>query len=240
MRLVSLCPSTTESLVAFGLHGQLAGITRFCIHPREVVSKLTKVGGTKDPKLERIAEIAPDLIFMNREENRSEDHAWLSARFEVDVSLPRGPEDVPPLLRRWGARLSVQERADAWADAIEARLENPPRRSGTVPFLYVIWRRPWMVAGSETYVDRMMRWGGGINVAPSGDYPEVDLSEFAHHEGLQVLLPDEPFPFKAPHREELKSLLPRARVRLLGGDDCCWHGVRTLRGLDLVSSLFEP
>ena len=37
MRIVSLCPSTTETLVALGLGGSLVGVTRYCVHPREAL-----------------------------------------------------------------------------------------------------------------------------------------------------------------------------------------------------------
>jgi ABC-type Fe3+-hydroxamate transport system substrate-binding protein len=240
MRIVSLCPSTTETLVAFGLGDQLVGITRFCIHPADAVRSIPKVGGTKDPKRERIAALEPDLVFMNEEENRAEDHQWLSERFEVDVSLPRGPEEVPDLLRRWGRRLGREKEAEQWAEAIARRVIDLPPRRGEVrtPFLYLIWRNPWMATGTATYVDRLLEWGGGRNAIRDIGYPEVDLAQWATEPHLQVLLPDEPFPFVERHRAEVQALLPRSQVRLVNGDDCCWHGVRTLRGLNLVSQLF--
>lgn len=233
MRVVSLCPSTTETLLAFGVLP--VARTRFCIHPAEQVASIPTVGGTKDPKREQIAALQPDLIFMNAEENRQEDHEWLAARFEVDVSLPKGPADVPPLLRRWGARLDRSEAAEKAAQAIEARVEALSVRGSTHPFLYFIWRRPWMVAGRETYVDALLRLGGGRNVEKRSGYVEVELEDGE----LMALLSDEPFPFKARHQREVQALMPSAEVRLVGGDDLCWHGVRTIRGLDQVAALFS-
>ena len=46
MRIVSLCPSVTESLVALGLCRSLAGVTRYCVHPREALEGIPRVGGT--------------------------------------------------------------------------------------------------------------------------------------------------------------------------------------------------
>lgn len=238
MRVVSLCPSTTETIADLGRADALVGVTRFCIHPKEVVREVVKVGGTKTPNRERIASLAPDLIFMNSEENREEDHAWLSARFPVDVSRPVGPVDVPPLIRRWGQLLGRVESADAMAEAMERKLASVHRERAR-PFLYLIWRDPWMAAGRDTYVDALLSLGGGANVVAGAAYPEVELEAFSQIEDLRVLLPDEPFPFKRAHVDELTPCFPRGRVVQVEGDDCCWHGSRTLRGLDLVSSLFE-
>ncbi len=234
VRVVSLCPSTTETLFAFGV--EPVGRTRFCIHPAGRVEAVPKVGGTKDPSREKVAALEPDLIFMNAEENREEDHDWLSARFEVDVSLPRTPSDVPALLRRWGDRLERSDEAEVAARAIEARLDALASRPRSHPFLYFIWRRPWMVAGQETYVDALLGLGGGRNAESRSGYVEVELEDAR----LLALLSDEPFPFKESHRAEVQAQMPSADVQLVGGDDLCWHGVRTIRGLDRVAALFPP
>mgnify|MGYP006291800907 CR=1 FL=1 len=243
MRIVSLCPSTTETLIDFGLTDQLVGVTRFCIHPKDVVETLPRVGGTKDPKLEKIAAAKPDLVFMNEEENRREDYDWLSARFEVDVSMPTEPSDVPPLLRRWGQRLGVDSIADERARAIEAELAAPAPAAGASrpSFAYLIWRRPFMTAGEDTYIHRLLEGAGGENALPGlGRYPEIDLDALAEKAPDLVLLPDEPFPFDARHVPEVKEAMPDStRVLLVSGDDLSWHGVRTLRGLRLARALFS-
>ncbi len=61
MRIVSLCPSLTELVFDLGRGADLVGITRFCIHPAEGVAKLESVGGTKDPDVERIVALAPEV-----------------------------------------------------------------------------------------------------------------------------------------------------------------------------------
>ncbi len=234
MRLVSLCPSTTESLVDLGMAEHLVGITRFCIHPESVVSGIPKVGGTKDPKLGAIAELEPDLIFMNEEENRREDYEALSSRFEVDVSFPRGPADVPPLLLRWGERIGAKRPAEAWAAAIRGELEKPPV-SPEQSYVYLIWRRPFMAAGPGTYVDQLLAAVGARNgVTGLQPYPEVDLATVP---GDLTLLADEPFPFGPKHLEEIVALRPRSKPLFVSGDDLSWHGTRTVRGLRLARAI---
>lgn len=226
-----MCPSTTETLVDLGLASSLVGVTRFCIHPAEVVRGLVKVGGTKDPDVAAIVALAPDLVLMNAEENRREDHDALAARLRVDVSHPRRVDEVPALLRRWGALTGTAARAEARAQEVEHALAALTAEAAAVRawrYLYLIWRGPWMAAGQGTYVSDLLGRAGGVNVVERPDYPVVDPAALAPD---VVLLPDEPFPFAEKHLPELAALVPGARLERISGDDACWHGVRTLRGL---------
>lgn len=245
MRVVSLCPSITESLIALGAADDLVGVTRYCIHPREVVRGLRKVGGTKNPDLAAIRALAPDLVFLNSEENRREDHDALASEFEVDVSHPRAPGDVPPLLRRWGRLVGRDEAGEGRAreveDAIAAlRSERPPAFS----YAYLIWKNPWMSVSDDTYVAGLLRAAGGENVfgRRAEPYPAVTEKEIVASRPDVLLLPDEPYRFREEHRAAWVPLLPDAEVLLVSGDDLCWHGVRTTRGLAAardVSRAFE-
>ncbi|MEY2588091.1 MAG: hypothetical protein QOJ67_75, partial [Acidimicrobiaceae bacterium] len=63
MRIVSLVPSATESLLAWGVTP--VAVTRFCEQP-----ELLAVGGTKDPDVAAIVALRPDLVVLCEEENR--------------------------------------------------------------------------------------------------------------------------------------------------------------------------
>ena len=239
MRIVSLCPSTTESLVALGLGGSLAGVTRYCVHPREALEGIPRVGGTKDPDHAAIAALAPDLVLCNAEENREADVAALSARHRVDVSHPTRVADVPPLLRRLGALTGSESAAEGWARRVEERLAAARPAAHPVRFVYLIWKGPWMAAAAGTYISDLLETFGGVNVFPRerGPWPQTDEEELAALSPELVVLPDEPFRFAEKDRTFLRGLLPEARVELVSGDDFCWHGVRTLRGLEAVGAL---
>lgn len=244
MRIVSLCPSITETLVDFGLAEALVGITRFCIHPADVVGTLTKVGGTKDPRIDQIVELAPDLVFVNEEENRKEDfEALVEAGLTVDATMTRTVAEVPEQLRHFGALTDRADVAAERADAVEAGLRSleEARAGRAQPFryAYLIWRKPWMAVGADTYVHDLLGRAGGDNVlaADEGRYPEITLEGLRARAPDVVLLPDEPFPFSDKHVPEVQAALPDARVELIGGDDCCWHGVRSIRGLALGAEL---
>ena len=147
MRIVSLCPSVTESLVALGLAPQIVGVTRYCVHPREVTSRIRKVGGTKNPDLDGIRSLRPDLVFANAEENRREDVEALEREFVTDVSHPRRVADIPTLLRRFGRLTGTDERAGEIASNVERDLESAGNRRGmptraSFRYVYLVWKRP--------------------------------------------------------------------------------------------------
>ncbi len=240
MRIVSLCPSITESLVALGLGGSLVGVTRYCVHPREALEGIPRVGGTKNPDLEAIAALEPELVLCNAEENRDADVDELSRRYRVDVSHPTRVDEVAPLLRRLGELTGAGVVAEGWARALEERLAAV-RAGRTVRFAYLIWKGPWMAAAAGTYISDLLETFGGENAFPasSGPWPKTGEEQLSALDPELLVLPDEPFPFGDTDRAYWKRILPAARVVLVPGEDFCWHGVRTLRGLTAAGALLE-
>lgn len=237
MRVVSLCPSLTESVFELGRGSTLVGRTRFCVAP-EAASRVEVVGGTKDPEVERIVGLAPDLVLMNVEENRREDAESLEARgLTVHASLPRGPADVPALLRELGARLGADAEAERVAQRLERQLDEAVRTapSSRVGFAYLIWRGPWMAAGPDTYASALLEACGGRNVLGAGAdrYPTLELERLAELAPERVLLTSEPYRFRSRHVAEVAagSGLHPDCVRLVDGQALTWHGTRTCVGL---------
>jgi ABC-type Fe3+-hydroxamate transport system substrate-binding protein len=237
-RVVSLCPSITETLVAIGGLSRLVAATRFCVRPQGLLWGLPRVGGTKNPDVARILDLAPDLVFANEEENRREDvEALRAAGIEVDVSFPKTVSEVAPAIRSWGRRLGQVEEGDALAARVEAEvaaMESQPS-PGSFRYAYWIWRNPWMTVSDDTYVADLLRLAGGVNVfgGEASRYPEASPEESLERGALVHFFPSEPYPFRAEkHAEEVVRIFGEKSRRLfVEGDDLCWHGFRTLHGL---------
>lgn len=235
-RIVSLVPSITELLVALGLADRLVGRTGFCIHPREVVKRIPKVGGTKDVKIERIRALAPTHVIVNVEENRREDVEALRAFVpSIVVTYPKQPADNFALFRLLGglfgcidAAHSLDiELAAAIGTTAEAALHLPHER-----VLYLIWKKPWMAVSTDTYIAAtlaMLNWRC-VPQQAEPRYPEVDLRAI---ECDRVLLSSEPYRFTERHCEEVASLagLTPERVSLIDGEMTSWYGNRAIAGL---------
>jgi ABC-type Fe3+-hydroxamate transport system substrate-binding protein len=245
MRLVSLCPSLTELVFDLGRGSDLVGRTKFCVHPVGRVEQVEAVGGTKNPKIARIVELAPDLVLLNEEENRREDaEALAAAGVRCHVSFPHNVDETAQMVRHIGAAIERLNEAEHIASDIErraTRVRESARGAPPVRYAYLIWRNPWMVAGGDTFVTAMLALPGGVNVfAEHPDrYPTVTPEALADAEPDVVLLSSEPFPFKKKHAEELATVtgLPQDRIELVDGEYLTWHGSRTPDGIDYAEQV---
>jgi ABC-type Fe3+-hydroxamate transport system substrate-binding protein len=212
MRVVSLVPSVSETLRAWGV--QPVAVTRFCEQP-----DLPTVGGTKNPDVAAIVALRPDLVVVDREENRKEDaDALASAGVALHVLHITSVADVAPAMATLAAAVEV---------GLEEKVSGPaPARAGDpIPVWVPIWRRPWMCIGAGTYGASLLAAAGFEVRAPgAGRYPEGDLDAAGGLGVRWVLAPSEPYPFQARHRGELEAVAP---VELVDGKDLFWWGVRT-------------
>ena len=230
-RIVSLVPSTTESLFALGLGERVVGVTRFCESPPQVKA-LPKVGGTKDLDLERLIALEPDLVIGNVEENSEQIAEQVDAHFPLWMAFPKSVDEALQDLRDLGQICGVEGAAQDWVSRIQAARASLQAQPFT--YLYLIWRKPWMAAGQDCFISALLREFGGENLVP-GRYPTLELERMQDLKPERVLLSSEPFPFAEKHRPELVGL----ETRLVDGALCSWHGVRLERAfLELGAQLF--
>lgn len=250
-RIVSLVPSLTEALFAFGVGGRVVGRTRYCTQPPRLVGRVAKVGGTKKVDVERVLGLEPDLVVAVREENTREDIEGLQeAGVPVFVGAPETVEGALGMLGELAERVGAREAAEAVLGPIErvyGRLRGAERRTGANRARRVfvpIWKGPYMGVGSDTYVHDVIETCGGENVCGgSTRYPVVDLQEVEDLEPEVVLLPDEPYPFSAEDLPEFYALdVPAARedrVHLVDGKLLTWYGPRMASSLQQLSALLR-
>ncbi len=247
-RIVSLVPSWTEALFAFGLAESVVGVTTFCVEPADGVAAKARVGGTKTLDPERVQDLAPDLVIANAEENRQEDiEQLIAAGLTVFVTFPRSVAGAIQTMRQLAAMTGSLDTAEGIIQATEAALaEARAAGEGREPLRVFcpIWRNPWMTIGPDTYIHDFIAACGGANVF--GDrwerYPKVDLAEVAHRDPEVVLLPDEPYRFGRKHVPELTvfeevSAVRQGRIYLLEGKHLCWYGPRIAGSLRFVQGL---
>ena len=239
VRIVSLVPSITELLVDLGLAGSLVGRTGFCIHPREVVRGIPKVGGTKDVKVDRIRELAPTHVVVNVDENRLETVEEIASFApSVIVTHPLAPLDNLELYRLLGGIFRREREAAELCARFEEALATLGPPGEPVDVLYLIWRDPWMTVSRDTYISRSLALVGWQTVpAESSDrYPLVDPAELAGSVE-RVLLSSEPFRFRERHIPELRALVPGAEVMLIDGEMTSWYGSRAISAIGYLREL---
>jgi ABC-type Fe3+-hydroxamate transport system substrate-binding protein len=248
-RIVSLIPSTTETLCLLGLAEALVGVTVYCCEPAEVVRGKTRIGGEKNPDLERIRDLQPDLVVANIEENVREHIDTLRGwGIPVWVTYPRTVAEAIGMIRELGRLTGTEARARALtdeADACLAEVNAAVARRPPVPVFYAIWRGPWMTINRNTYIHDVLRVCGGANVYGEHRerYPTVSLDEVAARRPAVILLPDEPFRFRRVHLKDFDPYpdLPAVqtgRIHLVDGKPFSWHGPRIIDALRTLPALF--
>lgn len=242
-RIISLVPSQTELLVDLGLEDSIVGITKFCVHPKHLRKQKTIVGGTKNIKLKKIQDLQPDIILCNKEENSKEIIESLLDIAPIHISDIYNLEDNFELFEMYGELFQVKEKA------IELTLEIKNQRKIFKDFIhgkpkikasYFIWKNPWMVAASNTFINTMLNEAGFINAFESETrYPNIDLNHNANQESEVLLLSSEPFPFKEKQVLELKSKFPNKKVIIVDGELFSWYGSRLLQSYSYFKSLHD-
>jgi ABC-type Fe3+-hydroxamate transport system substrate-binding protein len=249
-RIVSLVPSLTEALFAFGLEREIVGVTRFCVEPRQGVAGKTKVGDTKALDIAKIGGLKPDLVVASAEENSPADVAQLIDHgCPVFVTLATGVESAIDLLRQLAtitgttavARPIIQEAKEALASVVAATADLE-----RVRVFCPIWRNPYMTCGHATYVGDVITVCGGRNVFDGRRerYPRLELAEIAALDPQVILLPSEPYRFTKRHKADFAAIPDVTAVRndhifLIDGKMLAWYGLRTARGLSEVKRLLD-
>ncbi|MBO0934165.1 ABC transporter substrate-binding protein [Fibrella aquatilis] len=238
LRIVSIVPSQTELLFHLGVGPAVVGRTKFCIYPADEVASVPVVGGTKNVDSQRVAALKPTLILANREENTRVNVEALQAIAPVHVTDVTTLPDALAMIRDVGRLVGKSTEAETLAQQITvsmAALPAPPERPRVA---YLIWRKPWMVAAADTFIDAMLTAAGFTNAfANQMRYPVITETDWQAAQPDLIFLSSEPYPFKAKHIAELQQLCPQAKIRLVDGELFSWYGSRLLRSATYFSAL---
>ena len=232
-RVVSLVPSLTES-VAVTAPGLLVGATDWCTHPTDL--DVPRVGGTKNPRTADVADLQPDVVLANAEENRPADLDEL--RSLGLAGWVTAPETLPAALTSLDRMIRLACRLDRpdWLDEAAESWRPPydgPRRRAVIP----IWRRPWMFLGRDTFAgDVLTRLGVDNALAAHPErYPRIDLPDLPPHD--LAVLPDEPYAFASGDGPEA---FPDVETRCVSGRHLTWYGPSLTEARQVLTAQLAP
>ena len=235
-RIASLVPSLTELLFALDLGAHVVARTGFCVHPKPAVSRVPKVGGTKDPDLTRLRALAPTHLVVNVDENRRETvdalREWIP---HIIVTHPMDPLDNLRLFQLFGAIFGREREADVLACAFREALSELDAAVSPLPrehVLYLIWRKPWMTVARDTYVSATLARAGLDTVAVDAKerYPKLSDGDPAWSAADRIIVSSEPYAFRTRDAEELARRYHRP-AHLIDGKWTSWYGPRAIEGL---------
>ena len=228
-KIVSTVPSQTELLHYFGLEEEVIAITKFCIHTSSWFTGKLKVGGTKNLNLSLIRSLSPHLIISNKEENTREQIEELSKQYPVWVSDISDLGDAYKMICQLGEITGKKGIAESLVSNIQNNFKSLSVPDNRIRAAYLIWQKPYMVAGGDTFIDSMLQYAGYDNVFKDRlRYPTVSLREIKEKRPAVILLSSEPFPFKEKHAREFRDLVPESKVMVVDGEIFSWYGSRLL------------
>ncbi|WP_203293408.1 ABC transporter substrate-binding protein [Luteirhabdus pelagi] len=237
LRIVSLVPSITELVVDLGLEDQLVGVTKFCVHPHNLRRLKTVVGGTKIISVEKIKALSPDIIIANKEENTEEIVESCDAIAPVYVSDIASIADCLEMIDVFGTLFSRQSEASSIRETIQSVVANftlKMKNFSTLKVAYLIWKKPYMAAGKDTFIDYLLQLNKFDNIILAHRYPEI--STHCLRQADIVLLSTEPYPFKVQDKIDLESKIDR-KVALVDGEYFSWYGSRLRKAFDYFWTL---
>jgi ABC-type Fe3+-hydroxamate transport system substrate-binding protein len=225
-RIISLVPSQTELLFNLGVESRIVGITKFCVHPKDQVNQITKIGGTKRFLFNHIDRLHPDLIFANKEENYREGIVKLKEKYPVWVSDVKSLADAYSMIFAIAKIVQCQDKAMQLVANIKRSFDQL-KINTCIRAAYLIWRKPYIVAANDTFVSSMLTIAGFSNVfADLNRYPEISADQLASANPEVILLSSEPYPFTLQHCQEFQMICPQAKVALVDGQMFSWYGSR--------------
>jgi ABC-type Fe3+-hydroxamate transport system substrate-binding protein len=245
-RIVSLVPSQTELLYYLGLDKETVGITKFCIHPAAWFRSKTRVGGTKTINISTIKKLQPDLIIANKEENVKEQIEELAIDHNVLVTDVNTIAEALEMILNIGRLTGKEKAAEELILGIKNEFSKIIRPKQSIPTAYLIWNKPYMTIGGDTFINDILSHAGLQNIfSDTKRYPEITVSQLRTKNCPQgtacelVLLSSEPYPFKQKHIDELQAELPGVKIMLVDGEMFSWYGSRMLEAAGYLRLLVE-
>lgn len=240
-RIISLVPSLTETLYDLGLEDKIVGITKFCVHPFHFKSTKKIIGGTKKVHYEKIRLLQPDIIIANKEENTEEMVVELRKIGPVWVTNIITVEDVLQTITDFGKLFNCRTEAQKWNNKIAFRYADFIKFSADLPVrkaAYFIWKNPYMVAGTGTFIDELMQLNKLENCYANQDrYPEINLELLEQHDPEWVLLSSEPYPFNDEDAFEIGRFTHHAKTIFVDGEMFSWYGTRLHHALSYFKQI---
>ena len=174
-RVVSLLPSLTESVCALGKCSTLVGVDRFSNWPISL-RDLPKLGGMGEVNIERIVQLKPDVVLLEKASPAIARLKSLGIRtFALDV---KSMGDVERALKKLDALLGTTESARVW-NQIQQEIMRANKqlsaRSRNISVYFEVNPAPF-VAGRTSFIGEILTQLNLVNIIPEslGPFPKIN------------------------------------------------------------------
>lgn len=238
-RLISLCPSLTETLFELELGDLVVGCTDYCISPADKLKHVQKVGGPKTFSVEQIANLNPDLILTVKEENsKNLIKELINLGLNCIIFDINSLDDALNMIKSLGIWFDKIKLTNKICEDINFKLTNIKLPS--LHFIYMVWNLPYIVVGTNNYINSLLTNIGFINCLSNQieRYVKLKLSELKNFNPDIIFLPSEPYNYTINDKLRFAKHFPNSKIMLVDGEMFCWYGTRILRAIDYITNLF--
>lgn len=237
-RIICLVPSITELLHDIGLGEKVVGRTKFCCYPEAGFPNAEIIGGTKNIHTDKILALKPDLIIANKEENVREQVLALYDETNVFTTIVKNTKEALMMIKDIGSITGQVRETNAIINQFKSE-HATYNQIKQLKMIYLIWRKPYMTVGGDTFISAFMEDFGFVNCLKEKErYPVIELHEIAELKPDIILLSSEPYPFTEVHKEEITSQTG-ITTNLIDGSICSWYGSRMLKAQDFFKTYMQ-
>lgn len=187
-RVISLLPSLTESVCALGKCSTLVGVDRFSNWPKSI-KDLPKIGGMGDINIERIVQLKPDVVLLEKNSPAITRLNGLGIQtFALGI---KSMSDEERALQKLDRVLGTSESARVW-NQIQQEITRANKqllsRDKTISVYFEINPAPF-AAGRSSFIGDILTSLGLVNIVPEslGPFPKIN-PEFVVQSKPEIIL----------------------------------------------------
>lgn len=253
-RIVSLSPSTTETLFAIGAGDQVVGVTSYCNFPKEAATR--EIIGGFSPKtisVEKIISLNPDLVIAGVSAHQPIADTLKEAGIPVLSIEPKSIDDVRAVIEELAIITGHEVRGKSLSNSIEKRIDRVQEKLSSLEgerlrVFYEVWDAPLMTAGPQSFTGQMITLAGGNNIFSDvkEEYPQVSSEELVSR-NPQVIISADTHGDKLnletlKERDGWQSIdaYKNNRIILLDGDVVSRPGPRMIDAIEMMAKALYP
>jgi iron complex transport system substrate-binding protein len=167
-RLICLTEEPTEVLYALGEQHRIVGISGFTVRPPQARQEKPRVSAFTSAKIDRILELKPDLAIGFSDMQADIARALILAGVEVWISNHRTVAGILGYVRRLGAMVGAAEKAEAYAQQLQAHVEAVRAEAALLPRRPRVYFEEWDEPSISAirWVSELITIAGGDDIFP--------------------------------------------------------------------------
>lgn len=193
-RIISLLPYITEELYLLGEQDKLVGVTTYCIRPEPAKLK-EKVGNVIEVNVEKIFALKPDIIFASPLTNSYTKTKLIKLGLNViSFNEPKNFQDICDQFLILGNYINKKSEAENIVAEVRKKIEKIKKEVSDKPnrmkILIQLGTKPIWVAAGETFLNDLIEFAGGINIAKNGITGEISKEEIIKSNPDAIIITD--------------------------------------------------